>query len=244
MSKHIVLASLLVGTLAAGCTGTMNASVTPGTPGASMSPGATASTAPTVSASAGVTVGASTAPVAGNVDATMAAIYKLGRKWAYLTTVTSNPGGKIETPFTQEVTKIEGAVATLKTVTTVNGKDSESTSTVDLSKPADPGAWVNKTTSADGTTSEYTWTQKSVGAEAVTVKAGTYANAQKYVGTLTSKATATGGAAAGTQDATFYTDNAVGLLKSTTKGEQTTTAAGMSFTVKFESVTELQSVTN
>lgn len=236
MSKNLAFACLLAGTLAAaGCQASLNANVTPGTPGASASPGATTGT--TVDAN----VGGSTTPVAGNAAGAVATFYKLGRKWTYETTV-DTAGQKVVIPYTREVTKVEGGKAWVKTVTTFNGKATETTDEVDLSKQLDPTAWFTKSTAADGTTSEHTWQQSSVGADQLTVKAGSF-SAQKYVGKLTAKSANGAASAAGAQDATFWTNDTEGLLKSETKGSQTTEAMGQSFTVNFTSTTELVSIT-
>lgn len=221
MSKHVLLPALVATLALAGCTANMNASVTPTTPGGSTAPsaapGAGASTTPAVSASAGVSVGASTAPVAGNVDATLAAIYKVGRKWDYEVKAVA-AGITTTTSFTREVLKVDGAKATVKTTTTAMGKTTESTAEVDLTQ-SDMMAVISK--SEGGTTS--TWTQSAVGDESLTVRAGTFA-CKKYTGKFTASSSAGGASATNAQDATFWVSTEVGLVKSVTTGSQTMSA--------------------
>ncbi len=240
MSKNILLACLFAAIAAAGCTASMNANVTPGLPGASASPTAAASGTPTVSASAAVSVGASTAPatsaapVAGNVDAAAAALYKLGRKWTYEGT-TESAGTKTTALITREVTKVEGTKAWIKTTTTVASNTSDSTEVVDLAKQVNE---IDEAIKGDDGKANYTWTQKSVGTESITVKAGTY-TATKYVGTLTATADNKSVPAGTTQDATYWVNAEVGLIKNDNSGSMSVN--GM--TITFSSILELTAFT-
>lgn len=259
MSKNALLACMVAALAAAGCTASMNANVTPGLPGASAGPSAAPGTAASAKPTT-PTTGGSSAPATGSVNAALATIYKLGRKWEYEVRAVA-AGMTTTTSFTQEVTKVEGGKATVKIVTTAMGKSTDSTSEVDLTQ-ADPMVVVSK---SGNTTS--TWSQSAVGDESITVKAGTYA-AKKYTGKFTAQSSSGGASASNAQDATFWVSLEVGLLKSITKGSQSMSAGyalnqlpagislpgGMSMptagalptaggTIEFESTTELVSVT-
>lgn len=171
-------ASALVGALLLGCDMPM-----PGQPATTQSPAPGASSSP----SGGTTVG------------TGAALnyWKLGRKWEYTLSVQAagtTTGGTVA----WEVTKIEGNMVTLKTTTKVGSTpEVVSESTFDASKQ-ESAAMANQG-------SDVTMTLESTTKEAVTVPAGTYPNATKYVYKMSGKASGT---------STAWVDDAVGLVKS------------------------------
>lgn len=240
MSKHVLLATLAAAVAVAGCTANANMSASVGASASpSAAPSAAASGTPTVSASAAVTVGASTAPAgstAAGVDAAAAAMYKLGRKWVYDST-SEIMGKKTTTPFTWEVTKVEGAKATVTQTMTVMDKTQTSTFDVDLSKKPDATTWVTKTG-----TSEATWKQTSSGAESITVKAGEFATT-KLVGTLTYSGGSGGAQASGSSETTSWVSDEVGLVKSVSTGGQVTETMGIKVDGRYTNTLELVSVT-
>jgi hypothetical protein len=181
MSKKLIAPALLVALLAAGCTAGANVAVGPNT-GASPA----ASTAPSgVGASANVTVGTGTA----------AGYYAVGRKWVYdISTVTS--GNTQKSTQTWECTNITGDTATIK-FTMSGGPGGEVTSTSTVKTNAVPSS--NGKALPEGTTV----TDK--GTESVTVAAGTFANAKKFVSTTSDSSADT------TNDQ--WVDPEIGLVK-------------------------------
>lgn len=143
--------------------------------------------------------GASTAPTTGGtIDAgTVASIWKVGQKYIYDMKATA-AGTSTNGTMTWEVLKVEGTMVTLKTSSEIGGvKGPETTSTFDAANKEGAGKV--------GAQSDVTTTLTSTTKESVTVAAGTYANATKYVYEMSGKAKGT---------LTTWVDDSVGLLKS------------------------------
>lgn len=157
MSKNLIAPALLAALLVAGCTASANVGANVGT-----SPAPGSSTAPTgVGASAGVSVG------------TAAGYYKVGRKWVYdITTVTAGQTQKMTQAW--ECTAITGDTATIK-FTMSGGPGGETTSTSTVKTNAVP--------SSNGQALPAGTTVTDKGTESITVAAGTFANAKKFVST-------------------------------------------------------------
>jgi hypothetical protein len=160
MSKKLIAPALLAALLVAGCTANANVGANAGT-----SPAPGSSTAPTgVGASAGVSVGTGTA----------AGYYKVGRKWAYdITTVTAGTTQKMTQAW--ECTAINGDEATIKFTMTGGPGGGETTSTSTVK--------TNSVPSSNGQALPAGTTVTEKGTESVTVAAGTFANAKKFVST-------------------------------------------------------------
>jgi hypothetical protein len=181
-----LIAPLLLATLlSAGCT-------------ASATTGATVGTSPAP--------GATTAPGGGAVGAATD-FFKAGRKWVYNSKTTS-AGTTTDGSFTQEVLSVTGDEAEIKTTVKV-GAAAESSSTAKVKLNTAPQDFTKAMANAPAGT---TATLKSTGKESVTVAAGTFANATKYVYTFSSPQ-------AGDTTSEQWVDDKVGLLKmvSTTK---------------------------
>jgi hypothetical protein len=174
----------------------------------------------TASANVGANVGtspapgSSTAPSAGVGVGTAAGYYKVGRKWVYdITTVAAGTTQKSTQSW--ECTAVTGDTATIK-FTMSGGPGGEVTSTSTVKTNAVPSS--NGKALPEGTTV----TDK--GTESVTVAAGTFANAKKFVST-TDDANATT-----TNDQ--WVDPEIGLIKmvSLIKPKMASPVAGLDLT--------------
>ncbi|MFN3430147.1 MAG: hypothetical protein ACK46X_09345 [Candidatus Sericytochromatia bacterium] len=191
----------------------------------------------TAGATTGATVGTSPAPGAtaapgGGIVGAASDVFKVGRKWVY-TSKSTGSGQTTDGTFTQEVLSVTGDEAEIKT-TVKMGATAESSNTAKVKINTSAQDFTKAMANAPAGT---TATLKSSGKESVTVAAGTYANATKYVYTFSSPQT-------GDTTAEQWVDDKVGLLKmvSTTKPA---IPAGVpaGFDLTMTSTMELQSVT-
>lgn len=191
----------------------------------------------TAGATTGATVGTSPAPGAttapgGGVVGAASDIFKVGRKWVY-TSKSVAAGTTTEGTFSQEVLSVTGDEAEVKT-TVKMGAAAESSNTAKVKITTSAQDFTKSMANAPAGT---TATLKSTGKESVTVAAGTFANATKYVYTFTSPQ-------AGDTTAEQWVDDKVGLVKmiSTTK---MALPAGVpaGFDMTATTTMELQSVT-
>lgn len=211
-----LIAPLLLATLlTAGCTAGATTGATVGT---SPAPGAT--TAPGGGTNVGGAVGAASD------------IFKVGRKWVY-TSASQAMGTTTNGTFTQEVLSITGDEAEIKT-TVKMGTAAESSNTAKVKINTSAQDFTKAMANAPAGT---TATLKSTGKESVTVAAGTYANATKYVYTFTSPQ-------AGDTTAEQWVDDKVGLVKMvTTTNPPVPAGVPAGFDLKATTTMELQSVT-
>jgi hypothetical protein len=199
--KHLFTA-LLVAVATAGCTATLNGSVTP-TPGASTDAGGGAST----NTSTNTTVGATTTVNANaSVNATLAALYKVGRKWEYETS-SSNASVPAAT-YSEEVIELknDGKTAVVKHVQAGTSTNFD----VDLTAKDTQTAVMN----ASNASFEYKIDKTET--VSATVKAGTFAGAVHVTGTSKAKASAEGMTANSETAFETWVKDDVGLLKTIT----------------------------
>lgn len=195
------LALALVAAAVAGCTANAAVSVTPG---ASTAPSA----APGANAGTGATIGGTGSGATVEVDGDLAAMYKLGRKWTY-DMMTTGPASLTQ-EMIWEVVKVENGKATLKTTITGGPTGAVSNeSMISLAKGTKPESLFTAQYQADGPVNS--------AAEAVTVKAGSYPNAQKvtFKGKANDSSSAGGTTATAnlSNDVTFWWDKMDGLVK-------------------------------
>jgi hypothetical protein len=109
--KHILPAMAALALLA-GCTASLNGSVTPGS---STSTGGTGSTGSTATGTVGAAAGAA-----------LTSVYAVGKKFEY------QVSGPATGTISWEVTDVKDNKATVKTTSTIGGSTSSSTTTIDL----------------------------------------------------------------------------------------------------------------